>query len=67
MSARWSGCRVRDDDKAVRDEGRRGDSRIVAGRGGDAQPWAVAFWRAVGYADDARIARYVRNFGSAEG
>jgi hypothetical protein len=29
--------------------------------------WAVAFWRAVGYADDARIARYVRNFGSTEG
>ena len=27
-------------------------------------PWAVAFWRAVGYTDDVRIARYVRNFGS---
>ncbi|HLK92781.1 MAG TPA: GNAT family N-acetyltransferase [Polyangia bacterium] len=25
-------------------------------------PWAVAFWRAVGYADDARISRFVRNF-----
>jgi len=25
-------------------------------------PWAVAFWQAVGYADDVRIARYVRNF-----
>lgn len=24
--------------------------------------WAVAFWRAVGYADDVRMARYVRNF-----
>ncbi|HEY4187588.1 MAG TPA: GNAT family N-acetyltransferase [Polyangia bacterium] len=29
-------------------------------------PWAVAFWQAAGYAHDARIARYVRNFGSAE-
>ena len=29
-------------------------------------PWAVAFWRPVGYARDARIARYVRNFGSGE-
>jgi ribosomal protein S18 acetylase RimI-like enzyme len=25
-------------------------------------PWAVAFWTAVGYADDARISRFVRNF-----
>lgn len=29
-------------------------------------PWAVAFWRAVGFADDVRIARYVRNFGGRE-
>jgi ribosomal protein S18 acetylase RimI-like enzyme len=26
-------------------------------------PWAVAFWKAVGFADDTRMARYVRNFG----
>jgi ribosomal protein S18 acetylase RimI-like enzyme len=25
-------------------------------------PWAVAFWTAVGYADDTRIARFIRNF-----
>ncbi len=30
-------------------------------------PWAVAFWTAVGYADDVRIARYVRNLGSSPG
>ena len=29
-------------------------------------PWAVAFWQAVGYADDARMARYVRNFSLTE-
>jgi len=26
-------------------------------------PWAVAFWTAVGYTDDVRMSRYVRNFG----
>lgn len=25
-------------------------------------PWAVAFWHAVGYAHDTRIARFIRNF-----
>jgi ribosomal protein S18 acetylase RimI-like enzyme len=25
-------------------------------------PWAVAFWTAVGYGHDARIARFIRNF-----
>jgi ribosomal protein S18 acetylase RimI-like enzyme len=25
-------------------------------------PWAVAFWQAVGYGHDARIARFIRNF-----
>jgi ribosomal protein S18 acetylase RimI-like enzyme len=25
-------------------------------------PWAVEFWKAVGYGDDVRIARFVRNF-----
>jgi hypothetical protein len=25
-------------------------------------PWAVAFWTAVGYTDDVRIARFIRNF-----
>jgi hypothetical protein len=28
--------------------------------------WAVAFWRAVGYTDDVRMARYVRNFDSGD-
>jgi hypothetical protein len=25
--------------------------------------WATAFWAAVGYGEDARMARYVRNLG----
>jgi ribosomal protein S18 acetylase RimI-like enzyme len=30
-------------------------------------PWAVEFWKAVGYDDDLRIARFVRNVGPREG
>jgi len=48
-----------------RDLRRRGAVRITALVERD-HPWATAFWTAVGYRDDAGIARYVRDLGGAE-